>query len=88
MSNVGLHAALFCGRYQPGIVGAPRLSRSDAALHHHHQWEAAGGGEARLLPWRHGPAPRCYVRKAGRREASRTINQALARRERLSSKRQ
>ena len=66
MSYVGLHAAPFCGLYQPGIVGAKRLSQHDAALHHQHQWPAAGDGEARLLTWRHGPALRCGVRRGGR----------------------
>ena len=67
---------------------APRLSQPGAALHHHRQWPAAGGGEVRLPTGRHGPALRCGVRGAGRREASRIRIQVVARRERLSSQRQ
>ena len=62
-------------------------ARPDAALHHYHQWPAAGGVKARLLSWRHCPTLRCGVRRAGRRETSRTHIQAVAPRERLSSQR-
>ena len=68
-------------------MGAAGHPQPGAALHHHRHWQADGGGEARLLPWRHGPALRCGVRGAGRREASRTRIQAVARRARLNSKR-
>ena len=69
-------------------VGTPRLSRPGAALHYYRQWSGAVGGEARLPSGRHGPALRCGVRGAGRREASRTCVQAVARRARVSSKRE